>query len=516
MAAWMAGSEASGLTVATYRSVLVTWLRVQIAATDSGASTQPTTISSVATMVRHRCRPPPAAVGRPALPPCPCPCTCERRVVTSARSRSSSVRSSMLSVVSSAIGGTVLPLLRTVAPAASPIVPGRASPTVGDSWPASTAESPKAGDDRPPGHGQDPAMTRNVGYGTGGSPFKPPSQQPALHRLVPVSQHLPGYQGSTFRRDLLAGLTVAALALPAAMAYAELAGLSPLAADDPGRYASLAALLALLVGACFLVARVIRLGWVADYFSRAVLIGYLHGVAVVLVIGQLAKLLGLDIDARDPLAQLAEVVRELPGLHGTTVVVGALCLASLLLLRWRLPKLPGALLVVVAAIAASAALGLASEGVATVGEIPSGLPGLALPTAPLGDLLVLVPAALGIFFVSFSDEILTARSFAGHHGQHVSADTELTAMGAASLAAGITQGFPIGASGSRTAVNDQMGARTQLSGLLGAGAIAVVLLFLTEPMQYLPKATLGAAIVAAAIGLVDRRGPGGPGPGPPG
>ena len=388
-------------------------------------------------------------------------------------------------------------------------------------------------------------MTRNVGYGTGGSPFKPPSQQPALHRLVPVSQHLPGYQGSTFRRDLLAGLTVAALALPAAMAYAELAGLSPvaglyalllptiaytlfgssrqlivgpegsiaalvatalvpLAADDPGRYASLAALLALLVGACFLVARVIRLGWVADYFSRAVLIGYLHGVAVVLVIGQLAKLLGLDIDARDPLAQLAEVVRELPGLHGTTVVVGALCLASLLLLRRRLPKLPGALLVVVAAIAASAALGLAAEGVATVGEIPSGLPGLALPTAPLGDLLVLVPAALGIFFVSFSDEILTARSFAGHHGQHVSADTELTAMGAASLAAGITQGFPIGASSSRTAVNDQMGARTQLSGLLGAGAIAVVLLFLTEPMQYLPTAALGAVIVAAAIGLVDR------------
>jgi sulfate permease, SulP family len=362
---------------------------------------------------------------------------------------------------------------------------------------------------------------------------------------VPVSRHLPGYQGSTFRRDLLAGLTVAALALPAAMAYAELAGLSPvaglyalvlptvaytlsgssrqlivgpegsiaalvatalvpLAADDPGRYASLAALLALLVGACFLVARVIRLGWVADYFSRAVLIGYLHGVAVVLIIGQLAKLLGLDIDARNPLAQLAEVVRELPGLHGTTVVVGVLCLASLLLLRWRLPKLPGALLVVAAAIAASAALGLASQGVATVGEIPSGLPGLALPTAPLGDLLALVPAALGIFFVSFSDEILTARSFAGQHGQHVSADSELTAMGAASLAAGITQGFPIGASGSRTAVNDQMGARTQLSGLLGAGAIALVLLFLTEPMQYLPKAALGAVIVAAAIGLVDR------------
>jgi SulP family sulfate permease len=145
-------------------------------------------------------------------------------------------------------------------------------------------------------------------------------------------------------------------------------------------------LLALLVGACFLVARVVRLGWVADYFSRAVLIGYLHGVAVVLIIGQLAKLLGLDVDAQDPLGKLAEVAGKISGLHGGTVAVGGLCLASLLLLRWRTPKLPGALLVVVAAITASAALGLAAKGVATVGEIPSGLPGLALPTAPLGDL----------------------------------------------------------------------------------------------------------------------------------
>jgi SulP family sulfate permease len=417
------------------------------------------------------------------------------------------------------------------------------------------------GEARAPGCRQDLAMTRNVegegpeetsihglpardGYSDGGSPFKPASQLPLLNRLVPVSRQLPDYRGGTFRRDLLAGLTVAALALPAAMAYAELAGLSPvaglyalllptlaytlfgssrqlivgpdgsiaaltaaalipLAGGDPGRYADLAALLALLVGACFLVARLIRLGWVADYFSRAVLVGYLHGVAVVLVIGQLAKLLGLDVDAQDPLAQLVEVARDLPALHGTTLAVGALCLAALLGLRWRAPKLPGALIVVTAAIAASAALGLASAGVATVGEIPSGLPGLKLPTAPLGDLLALVPAALGIFFVSFSDEILTARSFAGHHGQHVRADTELAAMGAASLAAGITQGFPIGASGSRTAVNDQMGARTQLSGLLGAAAIALVLLFLTEPMQYLPTATLGAVIVAAAVGLVD-------------
>jgi MFS superfamily sulfate permease-like transporter len=233
------------------------------------------------------------------------------------------------------------------------------------------AESFVAGEDRLPGRRQDPGMTGNGeaegtpeistsgmrardSYGSGVSPFRPAARRPVLHRLLPVSEHLSGYRGGTLRRDLLAGLTVAALALPAAMAYAELAGLSPvaglyalllptvaytllgssrqlivgpegsiaalaatalvpLAGDDPGRYASLAALLALLVGASFLVASLIRLGWVADYFSRAVLVGYIHGVAVVLIVGQLGKLLGLDIDAQDPLPQLAEVARESPG-----------------------------------------------------------------------------------------------------------------------------------------------------------------------------------------------------------
>jgi sulfate permease, SulP family len=382
------------------------------------------------------------------------------------------------------------------------------------------------------------------GQGREASPFHAAARKPVLHRVVPVSEALPGYRGGMLRRDLLAGLTVAALALPSAMAYAELAGLSavaglyalllptvaytllgssrqlivgpegsiaalvatalvPIAAGDPERYASLAATLALLVGGVFLLARVVRLGWIADYFSRAVLIGYIHGVAVVLVCGQLGKLLGLDIDAQDPVSQLIEVGRELPGLSGATVTVGAVCLALLLVLRWRAPKLPGPLLVVVLAVAASWALGLADRGVAVVGEIPPGLPDLEFPIPRLGDTMYLLLAALGIFFVSFSDEILTARSFAGRHGQHVRAEQELAAMGAANLAAAVTQSFPVGASGSRTAVNDQMGGRTQISGLIGAGAIACVLLFLTAPMRYLPKATLGAVIVAAAVGLVD-------------
>ena len=345
------------------------------------------------------------------------------------------------------------------------------------------------------------------------------------------------------RGDAVAAVTVAAMALPAAMAYAELAGLpavvglytlllpavayavigssrqliigpeGALAAmvgaalipmtPDPEQRASLAALLALLVAAAYVVALVVRLGWIADYLSRPVLIGYMQGVAVVMIIGQLGNLLGVSISAASPPAQVIEVVRELDQASRPTVAVGAICLALLLLARWLTPKLPAPLIVVVLAIAASAALGLAAYGVAVLGDIPAGLPSLTLPDLRLKAILDLAPVALGIFFVSFSNEILVARSFSGRHGQKISADAELAAMGAASLAASLTQGMPVGASGSRTAVNDQMGGKTQLSGLLSAGVIALVLLFLTTPMEYLPKATLGAVIVAASVGLID-------------
>jgi sulfate permease, SulP family len=381
-------------------------------------------------------------------------------------------------------------------------------------------------------------------YGEEASPFQRPARKPVVQRLLPVSEQLPEYGRGTLRRDVLAGVTVAALALPAGMAYAELAGLSPaaglyalllptvaytligssrqlivgpegsiaalvataiipLAGDDPARYASLASLLALLVAGIYVLARIVKLGWVADYFSRAVLVGYIHGVAVFLIIGQLEKVLGLDIEATDPIPQLIEVGREVSEFDPTTLVVGSACLAPLLALRWLAPKFPGPLIVVVLAIAASALLDLEAKGVAVAGEIPAGLPAFELPSFEASDAWALLPAALGIFFVGFSDAILTSRSFAGKHGQHVRADQELFALGIANAAAGVTQSFAVGASGSRTAVNDQMGGRTQIAGLVGAGSIALVLLFFTEPMQYLPKATLGAVIVAAAIGLID-------------
>jgi SulP family sulfate permease len=262
-------------------------------------------------------------------------------------------------------------------------------------------------------------------------------------------------------------------------------------------------MLAVLVAICFVAAWLLRLGWIADYFSRPVLIGYIHGVAVVLVIGQLGKLLGLSIDAKNPLPQLWEVITELGSVSGATVAVSAVSLAALFGLRLVMPKLPAALLIVVAAIGLSWAFDFAAHGIAVVGRIPAGLPSFAIPSPGFADIVQLLPAALGIFLVGFADEILTARSFAGKHNQSVRGSQELLAMGVANAAAGFTQGFSIGASGSRTAVNDDMGARSQIAGIFAAVAVAVILIFLTEPVQYLPKAVLGAVIVFAAIGLID-------------
>jgi sulfate permease, SulP family len=383
----------------------------------------------------------------------------------------------------------------------------------------------------------------SASYEGDASPFQRPARRPLLQRLAPVTENLRGYRGGTLRRDLLAGVTVAALALPASLAYAEIAGLSPVIGlyalllpavayalfgssrqvivgpdgsiaalvgaaviplvADPEQRASLAALLALLVGAVFLGAWAARLGWIADYLSRPVLIGYLHGVAAVLIIGQLDKLLGLSMSAQTPPAQLIEIAREITELSWITLAVGLASLAALLLVGWLLPKIPGPLIVVVLAIVVSAVAGLASMGVAEVGQIPAGLPSLEVPDFRLRDILTLLPAAVGIFFVAFTSEILTARSVAGRHGQHVHANTELAALGAVNLAAGISQGFPVGASSSRTSVNDQMGARSQLAGLLAVAVIMLVLLFLTGPIQYLPEATLGAVIVTAALGMID-------------
>ena len=286
------------------------------------------------------------------------------------------------------------------------------------------------------------------------------------------------------------------------MALLVVSAVAPVAGGDAALYAELAAMLAVIVGVIAVVSRFLRLGWIADYFSRAVLVGYLHGIAVVLVCGQLEKLTGIDISATDQLPQLKEFVQEIGNISWTTFAVGTTSLAIVLLLRWKAPKVPGALVVVAGGIIVSYGFDFASHGIATVGYIPSGLPSFDWPAVGVSNTLQLLPGAMGIFAVGYADLILMARSFAGRNGQHVDANQELLAFGAANVAAGVTQAFPVGASGSRTAVNDQIGGRSQVVGLVAAGVAVLVLLFLTEPMAYLPKACLGAVIVAAAIGLI--------------
>ena len=185
------------------------------------------------------------------------------------------------------------------------------------------------------------------------------------------------------------------------------------------------------------------------------------------------------------------------------MVVGTVSLAALIVIGRFGKRLPAALIVVVAGIAASWALDLSSHGVKITGPVPSGLPSLTVPDVSWSDVGRLVTGALAIFLVGFSDSILTARSFAARHHEVVDADQELLAFGFANVAAGFTQSMPVAASGSRTAVNDDMGATSQVSGLAAAATIAVILVFLTGPIQYLPSAVLGAVIVFAAAKLID-------------
>ena len=374
--------------------------------------------------------------------------------------------------------------------------------------------------------------------------FASATRPPLASRYVPLARSLSTYSRVSLRSDAIAGVTVAALALPSAMAYAQLAGvpisaglyalllpvlayavfgsaprvvvgpegtvslliatvIAPLAVGGSAQYAALAAMLAVLVGLVFLLARVARLGWIADYFSQAVLVGYITGVAIVLILGQLGKLLGISSDAQGAIGETLDIVSHLGNANPATVIVGALSLAVLIVGGRISKRLPGALLVVGMGIAASWALDLAAEGVSVTGPVPSGLPSPELPDVSRADLGPLVAGALAVFLVAFSDSILTARSFAARHHEVVDANQELLAFGVAQISAGVTQSIPVGTSGSRTAVNDDMGATSQVSSLVAAGTIAVILLFLTAPIEYLPSAVLGAVIVYAGAKLID-------------
>lgn len=352
------------------------------------------------------------------------------------------------------------------------------------------------------------------------------------------------YRRSWLRADVLAGITVTAYLVPQCLAYADLAGVAPatglwvavvamvayallgtsrllsvgpesatavmvaaavtpLAGGDPARHAALAAGLAVLVGIVCLAAFALRLGFIADLLSHPILVGYMAGVAAIMVASQLGTLTGVALAAEAPLERVAELAGRLAEAHVPTLLLGLAVVAFLAVLRRLAPLAPGSLLAVAGAVVVVAALGLADDGVALVGAIPAGLPSPALPAIGPGDLLTLGGSAVAIAFVAYSDVALTGRAFARRSGETIDANREFLALGTANVAAGLTGGFVTSASASRTAIVDAMRAHTQAAGLVAAASVVVVVVVLPGLIALIPRAALAGIVLVAAARLID-------------
>ncbi|NET35864.1 MAG: sulfate permease [Cyanothece sp. SIO1E1] len=357
-------------------------------------------------------------------------------------------------------------------------------------------------------------------------------------------KRLLSYQKPWLRGDILAGLTVAAYLIPQCMAYGELAGvkpvaglwailpamviyallgsspqlsvgpesttavmtavaIAPLATPDGSDYAILASLLALIVGLVYILGYLTRLGFLANLLSKPILIGYMAGVAVIMITGQLGKVSGIAIEAETVLGEVQGWLTHLSQIHGPTLILSILVLVFLFTIQSRFPNAPGPLLAVLLATLAVKVFHLDQIGVAVVGEIPAGLPRLTIPKLSLDQTLPLVAAAIGIAVVGYSDNVLTARAFATRNNYKIDANQELLALGASNFGAGLIQGFPISSSGSRTVIGNALGSKTQLFSLVAMMAVVLVLLFLRPLLSLFPKAALGALVIYAATRLIE-------------
>jgi high affinity sulfate transporter 1 len=366
-------------------------------------------------------------------------------------------------------------------------------------------------------------------------------------RSLPGARALASYQPSWLRQDLVAGIVLSTLLVPQGMAYAELAGLPPItglyttilclvgyalfgpsrilvlgpdsslgpmiaatilpilgSSGSPEHAIALASMLALIVGAIMVIAGVAKLGFIADLISKPTMIGYLNGLALTILIGQLPKLFGFSTDANGLIAEARAFVHGLSSGEavGAAVAIGLVSLALILVLGRWLPRVPGVLVAVIAAIAASSVFDLAGHGVSLVGTLPKGFPPLTWPH-PVSDFPLLVAGAIGIVLVALTDTISTASAFAERTGQEVDGNGEMIGIGAANLAAGLFQGFPVSTSGSRTAVAEQAGAKTQVTGMVGAAVIVLMLVLVPGLLKNLPNPTLAAVVIAASLSLAD-------------
>jgi len=373
----------------------------------------------------------------------------------------------------------------------------------------------------------------------------PPPPEDGLLAWLPGLWVLRHYRGAWLAHDVSAGLVLSALLVPAGMGYAQASGLPAAtglyatvgglvayalfgpsrilvigpdsaltalvaaavvapAAGDPARATGLAALLALLTGALCVVAGLARAGFVTELLSKPVRVGYLHGIALTVVVSQLPRLFGFSVSAPDVPGGLVGLVRGLVDgrVRPLALALGVGSLAVVLVLRRVAPRVPGVLVAVAAATAAVLALGLEAQ-LPVVGALPRGLPRPTLPAVSLEEFLALATAATGVALVSFTDTSVLSRAFAARTGRRIDANRELFGLGLANLAAGLVHGFPVSGSASRTPVAASAGARTQLTGLVGAGVIVALLVAGPGLVRAVPASALAAVVLAAALGIVD-------------
>lgn len=370
------------------------------------------------------------------------------------------------------------------------------------------------------------------------------SPRKSIRSLLPILDTLRNYQRGWIINDVAAGLSACIVMIPAVIAYAELVHLPPitglyaalaasigyalfassrhvvagpdaaigllagsailpLAFGDPGRMAQLAAELALLSGVVLLLAARLHLGVIADLLSRPVLIGYLNGASLVLIATQLGKMFAIKTSGEEFFPLLSTLVEQLPSAHLPTFVFGTLLILLMAALARWVPRIPGALAASGIAILASFAFDLNQYGIALVGKVPSGIPSMVTFVPLWSDIAALAPAAVAVAFLTFSDGILLAQTFAEKHGYQVNPNRELAALGAANILASLWQGFPVSASQSRTAVVDGAGGHSQVAQLVAAGGLLLFLMFLTGLIALLPKVALGAILIVTAVGMLE-------------
>ena len=370
----------------------------------------------------------------------------------------------------------------------------------------------------------------------------------SLFRVLPGLQAATSYRRAWLAKDVVAGVVLTTLLVPQGMAYAELAGLPPItglytsilcllgyavfgpsrilvlgpdsslgpmiaatvlplvaANGDAKRAVALASLLAIMVAAIMILASVAKLGFIADLISKPTMIGYMNGLALTILVGQLPKLFGFKIDAEGLIHEAAAFVSGLADgkAVAAAAIVGIAGIVLILVLQRWLPKVPAVLIMVVLAIAATSVFHLADHDVSLVGVLPKGFPPLTIPHVRASDLGPLFAGALGIALVSLTDTISTASAFAARTGQEIRGNQEMLGIGVANLAAGLFQGFPVSTSGSRTAVAERSGAKTQLTGVVGAVLIILMIVLVPGLFRNLPQPALAAVVITASLSLAD-------------